>query len=150
MIDYVNQSTFCTSSHRLSGDFDWTCNFIFDSVEQYDLETNNFLNRFSELISDFRSYESKMIKSSPYVIFDEEGIQEKRQRVSQILKSIKKYDTLNERLQAIVESLVKYFDACICKSLVCRQGEKELDFKIQFRYVCEDQVANSQRYQLIL
>jgi len=61
---YVNESQFCTYSSRLSGDFDWICHFVFDSVEQYDLETNNFLNKFSELISDYRSYESNLIKSS--------------------------------------------------------------------------------------
>ncbi|HSF51591.1 MAG TPA: Lrp/AsnC family transcriptional regulator, partial [Nitrososphaeraceae archaeon] len=58
LTDYVNQSSFCLYSNRLSGDYDWICNFIFDSVEQYELESDNFVNRFSSLISDFRSYES--------------------------------------------------------------------------------------------
>jgi DNA-binding Lrp family transcriptional regulator len=34
LIGYVNQSSFCTFSNRLSGDYDWICNFIFDSIEQ--------------------------------------------------------------------------------------------------------------------
>ena len=113
--EYVNESQFCTYSSRLSGDFDWICHFIFDSVEQYDLETNNFLNKFSELISDFRSYESNLIKTSPYTIYDEEQVKEKKARAYTILGTIKKYDTLNERLQAIVESLVKYFDATFAR-----------------------------------
>ena len=35
----------------------------------------------------------------------------KKTRIYDILKSIQKYDTLNERLQEIVECLVKYFNA---------------------------------------
>jgi len=125
----VNQSTFCTYSNRLSGDYDWICNFIFDSIEQYELETNNFLNRFSSLIADYRSYESKMIKSSPYVVFDEEGIQEKKEKAFQILSSIRKYNTLNERLQAIVESLVKYFDAAFARVWFVDKDRKNLILK---------------------
>ena len=115
LTDYINESSFCTYSSRLTGDFDWVCNFIFDSIEQYDLETDNFLNRFSILITDFRSYESKMIKSSPYTIYDEQDMKEKKSRIYQILRSIQKYDTLNERLQEIVECLVKYFSATFAR-----------------------------------
>lgn len=108
---YVNESPFCIYAARLSGDFDWVCHFVFSSVEQYDLETNNFLNRFADLIADFRSYESKATKSSPYVLFDEYESHEKKLQVHTILNSIKKHDNLNDRLHAIAESLVKYFDA---------------------------------------
>ncbi len=57
LIEYVNKSQFCIFSSRLNGDFDWICHFVFDSVEQFDLETNNFLNKFSELISDYDEME---------------------------------------------------------------------------------------------
>ncbi len=108
---YIEESNFCIYSSKLSGDFDWICHFVFDSVEQYDLESHNFLNRFSSLISDFRSYESKTIKSSPYMIYGEGEGKEKKSKVYDILNSLKKYDNLNDRLQAITDSLVKYFDA---------------------------------------
>ena len=111
LTNYVNESQFCTYSSRLSGDFDWICHFVFDSVEQYDLETNNFLNKFSELILNYRSYESNLIKSSPYALYDQEQIKEKKLKAHKILEKIKKYNTLNERLQATVENLVKYFSA---------------------------------------
>ena len=111
LIKYVDESNFCIYSSKLSGDFDWICHFVFDSIEQYELESHNFLNRFGDLVSDYRSYESKMIKSSPYMIYDEGEIKEKKARVYEILNSLKKYDNINERLQAITESLVKYFDA---------------------------------------
>ena len=74
---YVEESMFCTYSSKLNGDFDWICHFVFDSVEQFDLESNNFLSRFGELISDYRSYESKMIKSLPYMIYDEQELKKK-------------------------------------------------------------------------
>ena len=108
---YVEESNFCIYSSKLSGDFDWICHFVFDSIDQYDLESHNFLNRFSDLITDFRSYESKIIKSSPYMIYAESEGNEKKTQVYEILKDLKKYDNVNDRLQAITNSLVKYFDA---------------------------------------
>jgi DNA-binding Lrp family transcriptional regulator len=129
LTDYVNQSSFCTYSNRLSGDYDWICNFIFDSIEQYELESDNFINRFSSLISDFRSYESKMIKSAPYSVYDEEGIKEKKEKVFQILNSVRKYNTLNDRLQAIVEDLVKYLDAAFARVWFVDKNQKYLILK---------------------
>ena len=129
LTEYINQSSFCTSSNKLSGDYDWICNFVFDSVEQYDLESNNFLNRFSSLISDFRSYESKMVKLAPYAIYDDEGIKAKKEQVFQILSSVRKHNTLNERLQAIVESLVKYFDAAFARVWFVDKDKKHLTLK---------------------
>jgi DNA-binding Lrp family transcriptional regulator len=115
--NYVEEAPFCLYSSRLGsgigggGDFDWICHFVFDSIDQYELESNNFLNRFAELIADFRSYESRTVKISPYLVFDERGLKEQKHRAYQILNSIKKYDNLNEKLQEIVESMVKYFGA---------------------------------------
>jgi DNA-binding Lrp family transcriptional regulator len=114
--NYVEEAPFCLYSTRLGdgiggGDFDWICHFVFDSIDQYELESNNFLHRFTELIADYRSYESRTIKVSPYSIFDEQGLKEQKQRVYKILNSIKKHDNLNDKLQEIVESLVKYFGA---------------------------------------
>ena len=129
LTEYVNQSSFCTYSNRLSGDYDWICNFVFDSIEQYDLESNNFLNRFSSLISDYRSYESKMIKLAPYAIYDDEGIKAKKEQAFQILSSVRKHNTLNERLQAIVESLVKYFDAVFARVWFVDKDKKHLILK---------------------
>ena len=115
--NYVEEAPFCLYSARLGsgigggGDFDWICHFVFDSIDQYELESNNFLNRFAELIADFRSYESRTIKVSPYSVFDEQGLKEQKQRVYQILNSIKRHNNTNDKLQEIVESLVKYFGA---------------------------------------
>ena len=127
--DYSLESKFCTFAGRLNGDFDWICHFVFDSVEQYDLETNNFLNKFSEIISDFRSYETNLIKSTPYMINDEVEIKDKKLKVFEILNSIKKYDSLNDRLQAIVESLVKYFDAKFARVWFYDKKKKSLILK---------------------
>ncbi|MDH3341384.1 MAG: GAF domain-containing protein [Nitrosopumilus sp.] len=126
LTEYVNESHFCMYSSKLNGDFDWICHFVFDSVEQYDLETNNFLNKFSELISDYRSYESNLIKSSPYTIYDQEQIKEKKLQAFKILQRIKKYNTLNERLQETVENLVRYFDAKFARVWFVDKSEKSL------------------------
>ena len=126
---YIEESMFCTYSSKLNGDFDWICHFVFDSVEQFDLESNNFLSRFGELISDYRSYESKMIKSLPYMIYDEQELKEKKLRVYSILNSLKKHDSLNDRLQAIVDSLVKYFDGYFARLWFVNKDRKWLILK---------------------
>ncbi len=129
LITYVEESNFCIYSSKLNGDFDWICHFVFDSIEQYDLESHNLLNRFSGLISDFRSYESKTIKSSPYMIYGEDEGKDKKIQVYEILKSLKKYDNINERLQAITDSLVKYFDAHFARLWFVDKDRKNLLLK---------------------
>jgi len=128
--NYVEEAPFCVYSARLTGgDFDWICHFVFDSIEQYELESNNFLNRFVELITDYRSYESKTVKASPYVLFDEYGLKEQKFYVYKILNSLKKYDNLNDKLQVIVESLVKYFNAKLARVWLVDKARQNLILK---------------------
>ncbi len=129
LTNYVVDAQFCTFSSRLSGDYNWICHFVFDSIEQYDLETNNFLNRFSELISDFRSYESNTIKSSPYMIYDEQETKERKKQIYKILESLKKYDNINDKFQEIVECVVKYFGASFARIWFVDKQRKELVLK---------------------
>ncbi|MDE1770940.1 MAG: hypothetical protein KGI28_10390, partial [Thaumarchaeota archaeon] len=122
-------SPYCIYAARLSGDFDWICHFVFSSTEQYDLETNNLLNRFSDLIADFRSYESKAIKSLPYALSNEHLLHDRKLQVYSILNSIKKYDNLKDRLSSIAESLVKYFDAKFARIWFYDKKSKSLVLK---------------------
>lgn len=127
--NYTQEASFCVYSARLSGDFDWICHFVFDSIEQYELESNNFIHRFADLISDFRSYESKAVKLSTYTISDEHDMIERKSRVFKILNSLQKYDTLNDKLQFIVESVVKYFDAKFARIWLIDREKKYLMLK---------------------
>ena len=126
---YVIDSQFCTFSSKLSGDFNWICHFVFDSIEQYDLEINNFLNRFEGLISDFRTYESNTIKSYPYMIYDDQEIRERKRQIYEILESLKKYDNINDRFQEIAECIVKYFRASFARIWFVDKQRKELILK---------------------
>ena len=127
--NYTQEASFCVYSARLSGDFDWICHFVFDSNEQYELESNNFIHRFADLISDFLSYESKAVKLSTYTISDEHDMVERKSRVFKILNSLQKYDTLNDKLQFIVESVVKYFDAKFARIWLIDREKKYLMLK---------------------
>jgi DNA-binding Lrp family transcriptional regulator len=127
--NYTQEASFCVYSARLSGDFDWICHFVFDSIEQYELESSNFIQRFADLISDFRSYESKAVKLSTYTISDEHDMIERKSRVFKILNSLQKYDTLNDKLQFIVESVVKYFDAKFARIWLVDREKKYLMLK---------------------
>ena len=127
--NYVQEASFCIYSARLSGDFDWICHFVFDSTEQYELESNNFLHRFADLILDYRSYESKAVKLSTYTISDEHDIVERKSRVFKILNSLQRYGSLNDKLQFIVESVVKHFDAKFARIWLVDKERKYLILK---------------------
>ena len=127
--NYVQEASFCVYSARLRGDFDWICYFVFDSIEQYELESNNFLHRFADLIADFRSYESKPAKVSTYSISDEHDMVERKSRVFKILNSLQKYNNLNDKLHFIVESVVKYFDAKFARIWLVDKERKYLILK---------------------
>jgi DNA-binding Lrp family transcriptional regulator len=127
--NYVQEASFCVYSARLSGDFDWICHFVFDSIEQYELESNNFLHRFADLIADFRSYESKPAKVSTYSISNEHDMVERKSRVFKILNSLQKYNNLNDKLHFIVESVVKYFDAKFARIWLVDEERKYLILK---------------------
>ena len=88
---------------------------MFDSPDQYDLESNNFLHRFADLITDFRSYKARWVKVSPYSLFAEQEPNTKEEKSVQILERLKKYDNLKAKRQMVVESLVKYFDALFAR-----------------------------------
>jgi DNA-binding Lrp family transcriptional regulator len=124
--DYMHQSSFCVFSARLSGDFDWMCHFIFDSPEQFELESSSLLQRFSDLITDYRVYDSKTIKVQPYSVYDEHEISEMKRQISKVLHSLGKHDDLRERLQATVESLVRYFSASFARLWITDEGGKNL------------------------
>jgi signal transduction protein with GAF and PtsI domain len=102
---------------------------VFDSIEQYELESNNFLHRFADLIADFRSYESKPAKVSTYSISDEHDMVERKSRVFKILSSLQKYNNLNDKLHFIVESVVKYFDAKFARIWLVDKERKYLILK---------------------
>jgi DNA-binding Lrp family transcriptional regulator len=129
LTNYVQDAPFCIYSSRMSGDFDWISHFVFDSVEQYELESDNFLHRFTELIADYRSYESKTIKISPYTILDEHDLIERKSQVYNILNSLKKLDNLNDKLQTIVDSLVKYFSAKFARIWLVDKEKQYLSLK---------------------
>lgn len=126
---YCGESYFCIYSARMTGDFDWICHFVFDSAEQYEFESSNFLNRFIDLIDDFRSYESSMVKVTPYTLFDDHEIRDQKWRAYKILNSLKKYHNLNEKFQFIVESLVKYFGAKFARIWLLDRERKNLILK---------------------
>ena len=126
---YCGESYFCIYSARMTGDFDWICHFVFDSIEQYEFESSNFLNRFIDLIDDFRSYESSMVKVTPYTLFDDHEIRDQKWRAYRILNSLKKYQNLNDKFEFIVESLVKYFGAKFARIWLLDRERKNLILK---------------------
>ena len=127
--NYVHESPFCVYGARLSGDFDWICHFIFNSIEQFEIENSNLIQRFADLIVDYRVYDSKTIKVHPYSLFDEHEISEMKRQVNMVLNTLRKYDDLRDRLQATVESLVKYFNAKLARLWIVDEEHRNLLLK---------------------
>jgi DNA-binding Lrp family transcriptional regulator len=129
LTSYVNESGSCTYSAKLTGQYDWICHFIFESPEQYELETNNFLHRFQELIGNHRSYESYTTKSVPYSVPDAHDQSERQRQVYEILNSLKRLDNLNARLKSTVESLVSVIGAKFARIWLVDKERKNLILK---------------------
>ncbi|MFB5599726.1 MAG: GAF domain-containing protein [Nitrososphaeraceae archaeon] len=129
LINYSKDSSFCVFSAKVSGDYDWIFHFVFDSIEQYELESNNFLQRFSEIIMDYRSYETKTFKLSPYSFFNDSNLTERKILVYKILKSVEKSQFLQDKLQSIVDGLVKFFDAKFARIWLLDKYEQHLILK---------------------
>jgi len=124
--NFLQESNFCVHSARLSGDFDWICHFIFDSVEQFELENSSLLQRFADLIIDYRIYDSRAIKIHPYSVYDEHELSEMKRQINRVLSSLNKHDDLRDRLQAAVESLVKHFNASFARLWIIDKEGKNL------------------------
>jgi DNA-binding Lrp family transcriptional regulator len=123
---FMQDSVFCVYSARLSGDFDMACHFIFESVEQSDLENSTLLRRFAGLIADYRMYESKALKVHPYSVYNEHELSEMKRQINAILESLKKHDDLKDRLQATVESLIEHFHASFARIWIVDKERRNL------------------------
>lgn len=129
LINYSKDAPFCVFSAKTSGDYDWIFHFVFDTIEQYELESSNFLQRFAEIIMDYRSYETKTFKLSPYSFFNDSQLTERKVRVYKILESVEKSQFLQDKLQLIVDGLVKFFDAKFARIWLLDKDEQYLILK---------------------
>ncbi len=129
LINYSKDAPFCVFSAKASGDYDWIFHFVFDTIEQYELESSNFLQRFAEIIMDYRSYETKTFKLSPYSFLNDSKLSERKILVYKILESIEKTQLLQDKLQMIVDGLVKFFDAKFARIWLLDKDEQHLILK---------------------
>jgi len=112
---YINDSAFCVYACKIHGDYDFVCNFIFDSIDQFDLEIDNFIYQFSDLIADFRTFDSRLFKFNPNLSFDDGDLTNRKLSIHKILNSLNKEETMSKKFELVVESLVKYFDAAFAR-----------------------------------
>ncbi len=129
LINYSKEAPFCVFSAKINGDYDWIIHFVFDTIEQYELESSNFLQRFSKIVIDYRSYETKTFKLSPYSFFNDEQLTERKILVYKILESVEKLQYLQDKLQLIVDSLVKFFDATFARIWLLDKTKQHLILK---------------------
>lgn len=126
---YVNESSFCIYSCKVQGEYDFICHFIFDSIEQFDLEIDNFINQFSNLISDLRTLDALLIRFANYSGFDDQDTTLRKLEIYKILNSLKREGKLNNKLQFIVDSVVKYFNASFARIWILDKDENSLILK---------------------
>jgi DNA-binding Lrp family transcriptional regulator len=115
LMTYLNESAFCIYACRIHGDYDFVCHFIFDSIVQFDLEIDNFIYQFSDLIADFRTFESRIFKFNPNLSFDDSDLVNRKITIHKILNSLNKEENISKKFELVVDSLVKYFDAAFAR-----------------------------------
>ena len=115
LMKYLNESPFCVYACKIQGEFDFVCHIVMDSTDQFDLEIDNFIYQFSDLISDFRTFDSKLFKFNPNLSFDDHDLVSRKLSIHKILNSLNKEENIAKKLDLIVESVVKYFDAAFAR-----------------------------------
>jgi DNA-binding Lrp family transcriptional regulator len=115
LMKYLNESSFCVYACKIQGEFDFICHIVMDSTDQFDLEIDNFIYQFSDLISDFRAFDSRLFKFNPNLSFDDHDLVNRKLSIHKILNSLNKEENIAKKLDLIVESVVKYFDAAFAR-----------------------------------
>jgi len=129
LMKYLNESTFCVYACKIQGEFDFICHIIMDSTDQFDLEIDNFIYQFSDLISDFRTFDSRLFKFNPNLSFDDHDLVNRKLSIHKILNSLNKEENIAKKLDLIVESVVKYFDAAFARIWILDENQKYLILK---------------------
>jgi len=126
---YLNESAFCVYACKIQGDFDFVCHLVLDSTDQYDLEIDNFIYQFSDLISDFRTFDSKVFKFNQNLSFDDHDLVTRKLSIHKILNSLNKEQSIVKKFDLIVESMVKYFDAAFARIWILDDDQEHLLLK---------------------
>lgn len=129
LMKYLNDSTFCIYACKIHGDYDFVCHFIFDSTDQFDLEIDNFIYQFSDLIADFRTFDSRLFKFNPNLSFEDRDLTNRKLSIHKILNSLNKEENISKKFELVVESLVKYFDAAFARIWILNDAKDYLILK---------------------
>ena len=129
LMKYLNESSFCVYASKIQGDFDFVCHLVMDSTDQFDLEIDNFIYQFSDLISDFRSFDSRLFKFQPNLSFDDNDLVNRKLSIHKILNSLNKEENIAKKFDLIAESVVKYFDAAFARIWILDDQQKYLILK---------------------
>jgi DNA-binding Lrp family transcriptional regulator len=105
---YIRESTFCPYVAKLSGEYDYICHFIHDSQKEYELEFDSFFHMFKHLVAALN------------VVLDLENI-----------------NNIMDKLQLIVDSLVKYFEAKFAHLWIVNKSSENLILK----FIAGDQLT---------
>jgi len=68
---YLRESSFCFFATEMVGEaegYDYACNFVFDTEQQFHLQLEFILNTFGDLIANHQVYKLKIIKETPRVL----------------------------------------------------------------------------------
>ncbi|WP_161486389.1 GAF domain-containing protein [Candidatus Nitrosocosmicus hydrocola] len=129
LMKHLNESSFCVYACKIQGEFDFICHIVMDSTDQFDLEIDNFIYQFSDLISDFRTFDSRLFKFNPNLSFDDHDLVNRKLTIHKILNSLNKEENIAKKLDLIVESVVKYFDAAFARIWILDENQKYLILK---------------------
>jgi DNA-binding Lrp family transcriptional regulator len=134
---YIRESTFCPYVAKLSGEYDYICHFVHDSQKEYELEFDSFFHMFKHLISKYSIYESKIIKTSFYVIAADLALKQRKVAALNVVLDLENINNIMDKLQLIVDSLVKYFEAKFAHLWIVNKSSENLILK----FIAGDQLT---------
>jgi DNA-binding Lrp family transcriptional regulator len=121
---YIRESTFCPYVAKLSGEYDYIC--------------DSFFHMFKHLISKYSIYESKIIKTSSYVIAADLALKQRKVAALNVVLDLENINNIMDKLQLIVDSLVKYFEAKFAHLWIVNKSSENLILK----FIAGDQLTD--------
>jgi transcriptional regulator with GAF, ATPase, and Fis domain len=123
---YLIEASFCLSATRLEGtaEFDYICQLVFDTKEQFDFVLRIMLRRFESIISQHVIYRVEIVKQIPYRIPFDISLGRKKQALM-ISLALKENINIQEKLRQFTLDIWKCIEAkCVCLWLIDKETDE--------------------------
>jgi DNA-binding Lrp family transcriptional regulator len=122
---YLIEAPFCLYAARLQGaNFDYICQFVFDTQKQFDLMLNVILRGFRNIISEYMLCGSEIVKQVLYRVAFDTSLERKKNALM-ISLALNENGNIREKLRQFTDDVYSCFEAkCVCLWLIDKKTDE--------------------------